>query len=321
VTQEERCQIYAFKSTGMTLRAIAQELGRAHSTIVRELKRNSGKRGYRFKQAQRIAASRRQAVSRAPTKMTPIFIKLIEERLARQWSPEQIAGRLSREGSLISHETIYKHVWADKKSGGTLYKNLRHRAKPYNKRSAGHAGRGHIPGRVDISERPIMVESKSRIGDWEGDTIIGAQHKGAIVSYVDRLSKFTLLQKVERKTAAAITAATLLKMTDLPHPVRTITYDNGKEFSAHQEVAKALNTKCYFARPYHSWERGLNEHTNGLVRQYLPKSNTFSKIADSVITFIENRLNNRPRKSLQYRTPFEVFYGDSRLTPSGALRT
>ena len=321
VTQEERCQIYALKSIGMSVREIARTLDRAHSTVIREHKRNSGKRGYRFKQAHRKAALRRQEASRRPTKMTPAFIKLIEERLAYQWSPEQIAGRLKIEGFGISHETIYKHVWAEKRSGGLLYKHLRHRAKPYNKRSEKHAGRGFIANRVDISKRPLVVETKSRIGDWEGDTIVGAQHKGAIVSYVDRHSKYTLLHQVKRRTAALVTEATLKKMTPLPHPVMTITYDNGKEFSFHEKIAKSLNAQCYFARPYHSWERGLNEHTNGLVRQYLPKSETLDKVADSVIEFIENRLNNRPRKSLQYRTPFEVFYGDSNLPPSGALGT
>lgn len=321
VTQEERCQIYALKSIGMSLRGIARELGRNVTTISKELKRNSGKRGYRYKQAQQKARLRRQEASQQPSKMTPQIIKTVEDCLAQEWSPEQIAGRLKIEGFSISHETIYKHVWANKRSGGLLHKQLRHRAKPYNKRSGKHAGRGHIKNRVDISERPLIVENKSRIGDWEGDTIIGAQHKGAILSYVDRHSKFTLLHKIERKTAALVTAATIEKMKTLPHPVRTITYDNGKEFAAHEKIAESLNTECYFARPYRSCDRGLNEHTNGLVRQYLPKSTTFSKVADSVIEFIENRLNNRPRKSLQYRTPFEVFYGDSNLPASVALRT
>ena len=184
--------------------------------------------------------------------MTSIFIKLIEERLTCQWSPEHIAGRLKKEGQIISHETIYKHIWANKKAGGTLYRHLRHRAKPYNKRAAKHAGRGHISNRVDTSKRPLTVEHKSRIGDWEGDTIIGSQHKGAIVSYVERYSKFTLLHKIERKTAALVTAATLMKMANLPHPIMTITYDNGKEFSAHEKIAKDLNAKCYFAIPYRS---------------------------------------------------------------------
>ena len=299
VTQEERCQIYALKSIGISLRGISRQIGRSISTVSSEINRNSGMRGYRHKQAHEKATSRRSKASRSPIKMTPTFIKLIEDRLACQWSPEQIAGRLAKEGYPVSHETIYKHVWANKKQGGRLYAHLRHRAKPYNKRSGKHAGRGRIVNRVDISERPSIVENKSRIGDWEGDTIVGAKHKGAIVSYVDRHSKYTLLHKVERKTATAVTAATLLKMTSLPHPVMTITYDNGKEFSSHEKIAKELDAQCYFARPYHSWERGLNEHTNGLVRQYLPKSKSFTKVSDSVIQFIENRLNNRPRKSLQ----------------------
>ena len=194
---------------------------------------------------------------------------------------------------------------------------MRHRGKRYNKRSSGKAGRGCIPDRVDITARPAIVESKSRIGDWEGDTIIGAKHKGAIVSYVDRHSKFTLLKKIDRKMADLVVQATVNKMADLPHPVRTITYDNGMEFAAHKDIASALNTSCYFATPYRPWERGLNEHTNGLVRQYLPKSTEFTGVSDNEIQLIENRLNNRPRKVLQSKTPFEVFFAG--LNPSSTV--
>lgn len=161
-------------------------------------------------------------------------------------------------------------------TGGTLYKHLRHHGKKYNKRSSGKAGRGCIPNRVDIDERPPIVAEKTRLGDWEGDTIIGAKHQGAIVSYVDRCSKFTILKKIDRKTADFGTMATIEKLGQASLPVLTITYDNGKEFSEHGAISKALNVNCYFAKPYHSWERGLNEHTNGLVRQYLPKSTDFT---------------------------------------------
>ena len=317
VTRDIRCQIYALKSMGQSLGEIALVVGRDKSTISREIARNSGGRGYRFKQADAKARARRSEASRTPKKLTPKLQDTIKEKLLEDWSPEQISGRLKLEGKAISHETIYQFVWRDKRSGGKLYKHLRHRGKRYNKRSSGKAGRGCIPDRIDITARPSIVETKSRIGDWEGDTIIGAKHKGAIVSYVDRHSKFTLLKKIDRKMADLVTKATVDKMAGLPHPIRTITYDNGKEFAAHKDIAGALNAKCYFATPYHSWERGLNEHTNGLVRQYLPKSTEFTEVSDDEIQAIENRLNNRPRKVLQYKTPFEVFF--AAINPSSTV--
>ena len=317
VTRDIRCQIYALKSMGQSLCKIALAVGRDKSTISREISRNTGGRGYRFKQADEKAKARRSNASKAPKKLTGEMQSTIREKLLEDWSPEQISGRLKLEGKAISHETIYQFVWHDKRSGGKLYKHLRHRGKRYNKRSTGKSGRGCIPDRIDITARPAIVETKSRIGDWEGDTIIGAKHKGAIVSYVERHSKFTLLKKIDRKMADLVTQATVDKMADLPHPVRTITYDNGKEFAAHKDIASALNTSCYFATPYHSWERGLNEHTNGLVRQYLPKSIDFTGVSDDEIQAIEYRLNNRPRKVLQYKTPFEVFFAG--LNPSSTV--
>ena len=317
VTRDIRCQIYTLKSMGQSLGQIASIVGRDKSTISREIARNTGKRGYRFKQADEKAKTRRSEASRAPKKLTEEMQDAIREKLLEDWSPDQISGRLKLEGKAISHETIYQFIWHDKRTGGKLYKHLRHRGKHYNKRSSGKAGRGCIPDRIDITARPPIVETKSRIGDWEGDTIIGAKQSGAIVSYVDRHSKFTLLKKIDRKKAGLVIQATVDKMADLPHPVRTITYDNGKEFSAHKDIASALKTSCYFATPYHSWERGLNEHTNGLVRQYLPKSTEFTSVSDDEIQAIEDRLNNRPRKVLQYKTPFEVFFAG--LNPSSTV--
>ncbi|MCX6958544.1 MAG: IS30 family transposase [Verrucomicrobiae bacterium] len=178
---------------------------------------------------------------------------------------------------------------------------------PY-KKSSKNAGRGCIPGRIDISERPKIVEKKSRIGDWEGDTIIGANHQGGIVSLVDRGSKFTVLQKVESKQASPVLQAIVERLGALPYQVHTITLDNGKEFARHKEIAAVLNTICYFATPYHAWERGLNEHDNGLVRQYFPKSTDLSKLSDEDIQRVQDALNNRPREILGFKTPFEVFY-------------
>ena len=309
LTREQRCQIWALKTTSLSQRQIALRLGVSRATISRELKRNQGRKGYRFQQADALATERRHAANAQPSCMTPDKIRIIEQKLEEGWSPDQISGRLKLEGICISSKTIYRHVWFDRQEGGLLYRHLRHGGKKYNRRSPNEAGRGCIPNRVDIKERPAIVEKKSRIGDWEGDTIIGKDHKGAILTLVDRKSKFLVMEKLKRKTAKKVCAAIKKRLSKLPHKVYTITYDNGKEFSEHQEIAKALKAKCYFATPYHSWERPLNEHTNGLVRQDIPKSTNLSTIPKSKVKRVEIRLNNRPRKVLKYRTPREDFFG------------
>ena len=222
---------------------------------------------------------------------------------------------LSLPAIVLVMNTIYRHIWKDKSSGGSLYKHLRHSGKKYNKRSSVAAGWGHIPNRVDIDERPKIVEQKTRIGNWElgigyweSDTIIGAKHQGAIVSLVDRCSKFTVLKKIDRKTAKAFTKAAVEKLGGLSLLllVITITLDNGKEFADHVTIADKLGAKVYFAKPYHAWDCGLNEHTNGLIRQYLRKSTDFTEVSDKMAQEIEDKLNNRPRKILGYKTPMEV---------------
>ena len=316
LTRDQRSQIYALKSIGLEQQDIAAHLGVAPSTISRELDRNRGERGYRFHQADTFATERRAAASSEPKHMIPSVVRIIEEKIQEKWSPEQISGRLKlEEGICISHESIYKHVWADKRQGGTLYTHLRHSGKKYNKRSSDKAGRGCIPNRIDIKERPAIVEEKSRLGDWEGDLIIGAKHQGAILSIVDRASKYTLLAKLKNKCADGVVKATKACFERLSDPiVHTITYDNGKEFSAHEHISAALNAQCYFATPYHSWERGLNEHTNGMVRQYAPKSTDFTTVSAREVQKIEDALNDRPRKILSYWTPREMRQRAPKLT-------
>lgn len=305
VTQDIRSQIYALKAIGTSLHKISAIVGRHVSTVSREIKRNTGGRGYRYKQADAKAVERRENASRTPQKLTPTLVTIIEKNLLEKWSPDQISGRLKEKNiASISHETIYQHIWRNKRAGGVLYKQLRHNGKKYNKRSSGKAGRGCIPNRVDITERSQIVEQKTRIGDWEGDTVISAVSKAALLTVVDRHSKFTRIKKIGRKTAENVRIAMKEVMNSLP--VYTVTYDNGMEFAAHQGIAADLNAQCYFAAPYHSWERGLNEHTNGLIRQYLPKSMDFKDVTDDEIQVIEDRLNNRPRKILGYKTPMEV---------------
>jgi IS30 family transposase len=311
LTTDLRCQIYALQSTGMKQKGIAEHLGVSASTICRELKRNTGQRGYRHKQADDMAVRRRHQASCRPKKMVPSLIQIVEEKLAEKWSPVQIAGVLRSNHILISHESIYRHVWSNKRAGGSLYTHLRRQGKKYNRRGAKTAGRGCIPNRVDIQERPKLVENKSRIGDWEGDTIIGAKQQGVILSLVDRKSKFTLLAKMEGKYAAQVPGLIKNCFKRLPKKVagHSITFDNGKEFSQHEQITKKTGLRCFFATPYHSWERGLNEHTNGLVRQYCPKGSNLTHYSDEDIQHVENQLNNRPRKVLGYRTPREVFLG------------
>jgi len=205
--------------------------------------------------------------------LTPV-IALIKEKLSMQWSPVQISGwiREHNHRMFVNHESIYQYVWADKKGGGELYKNLRHGGKKYNKRSAINAGRGCIPGRIDIDQRPDIVEQKMRIGDWELDTIIGKSHKGAIVTMVDRASKLTKMAICKSKEAAPVTKALTQCLKPVMEFVLTLTADNGQEFAKHANVSNELKADFFFAKPYHSWQRGLTEHTNGLIRQYFPKA-------------------------------------------------
>ena len=323
LTRDQRCQLYTLKGNGESTKNIAVTLEVHRSALYRELKRNTGLKGYRYQQAQERASERKKISTQNNLKMTPELITTIDVKLRLQWSPVQISGWLKRQNSkrAVSHESIYKHVREDKTHGGTLYKELRHNSKKYNKRGSGKAGRGCIPGRVDISDRPAIVEEKSRIGDWELDTIIGREHKGAIVSMVERHSKLTRLAKIKKKTAQEVKEALIRSLGDVADCVHTLTSDNGKEFACHQEIASQLGASMYFARPYHSLERGLNEHTNGLVRQYLPKHQWFDEVTQETVRGIEDLLNNRPRKVLQFRTPIEVF--NQRRMESGfvALRT
>lgn len=305
LTYEQRCQIYALKKRGDSQREIAKSIGVSQSTVNRELMRNAGARGYRYKQAQEKASLRRKEASKA-TKMTPEMVDIIESKLRLEWSPEQISGWLENRQELISHESIYLHVWSDKKSGGDLYTYLRRQGKKYDKRRNGKSTRGQIKNRVSIDDRPLIVDDKSRIGDWEIDTVIGKGHSGALVTIVERVTKFTVSKQVEGKTAAAVTKATIALLKPIQDAVLTITADNGKEFAYHEEISKALEADVYFAHPYSSWERGLNENTNGLLRQYFPKKTDFKKVTEREVKWAVERLNTRPRKLLGFKTPSDL---------------
>lgn len=307
LTEEERFCIYGLIKAGYNQKEIAVELNRSPSTICREIARNSGQRGYRPKQAQELAASRKRN-SEKHIKCTPVMIMKVTELLRKKWSPEQISNRLKEQGEeSLSPERIYQLVAEDKKAGGDLYTHLRHGKKKRKKPSGTEDRRGTIKNRVDIDERPDIVEKRERIGDWEFDTIIGKNHKGALVTIVDRMSLKTLIAKVASKHAELVTKTSIDLLTPYLDITHTGTADNGTEFSGHEEIAAALDAKFYFAHPYSSWERGTNENTNGLIRQYIPKGSCLNDYSDEDIQFIEDALNNRPRKCLGYKTPNEVF--------------
>lgn len=236
LTYEQRCQIYVLNKSGLSQRETASAVGISQSTISRELARNRGDRGYRFQQAHIKAAERRQkAVKR--TKMTPEAITSIESKIRLEWSPEQISGwLLEDQGQLISHESIYLHIWADKRAGGNLYTYLRRQGKKYDKRRNGKSTRGQIKNRVSIDERPPVVEERSRVGDWEIDTVIGKGHSGALVTIVERSTKFTVSAQVNSKSATDVTRATIALLRPYKEAVHTITADNGKEFAYHGRV-------------------------------------------------------------------------------------
>ena len=308
LTKEQRYQIAALKKAGHANSEIAQNIGTSEATISRELKRNSGKRGYRPEQAHRKALWRQKHAAKA-IKMTAAVILIIEERIRFGLSPEQVSGWLKREHQIaISHERIYQHIWEDKRKGGDLYTFLRQAHKKRRKKYGSKDKRGQISNRISIEQRPEIVDEKSRIGDWEIDTVIGQNHKGALVTIVERKSKFTLIKRVETKHADGVTTATIELLKPHKDKVATITADNGKEFANHETISQALNAQVYFAHPYASWERGLNENTNGLIRQYFPKGSSFETITDEQVEDVVHRLNHRPRKGLNYQTPHAVFF-------------
>ena len=314
LTREERYQIYALKTAGHNQVEIAEVIGRHKSTISRELARNRGLRGYRPKQANSFAINRRQA--KASQRISSAAWIRVRRLLREEWSPEQISNWLRlEENTCISPEWIYQHILQDKEAGGTLYTNLRCQ-KQRKKRYGTSERRGQLKGRVSIDERPEVVDKRSRIGDWEVDTVIGKQGGAVLVTLVERKTRWSVLAKAPNRTAREVSSVILDHLQPLSSQVKTLTYDNGKEFALHQDIAKGLDACGYFAHPYHSWERGLNENTNGLVRQYFPKGQDLSGVTDAEVQSVMDKLNNRPRKCLGFKTPNQVFFG---INPPVAL--
>lgn len=314
LTQEERYQIGAFLSLGMTQSEIAKRLSRAASTISREIRRNTGMRGYRPQQAQRLAEERR--FNHVHYRIEDVTWERIEVLLREDWSPEQVNGWLCSMGlQTVSPEWIYQYILADKQQGGDLYTHLRCQKKR-KKRYGSADSRGQLKNRVSIDERPVVVEHRKRIGDWEIDTMIGRQGGSVLVTAVERKSRYSVIALSQDKSADRVKDALIGALFPLAESVKTLTYDNGKEFAMHVEIAEQLNAKGYFAHPYHSWERGSNENMNGLIRQYAPKGTSFDSLTDEDVKVIMNRLNDRPRKCLDFKTPNQIMFG---IKPTVAL--
>jgi transposase, IS30 family len=315
LSADERLELYRLRQTGgLSLRAIATCMGRSHSTISRELKRNqSPEQIYLPDSAQAQQKARRQQSKQPFVGISEICLARVKAQLRQYHSPEQIAGSLKLKGlEWVSHETIYQMIYQNHADMGAYRGYLRHSRIQRQHRSAKRQKRGLIPNRVGIEQRPEIAEQKSEIGHWEGDTIIGGNHLGAIATHVDKASKFLVARVMKDRTAAEMNRVTIAAFESIPKEQRrTMTFDNGKEFSKHEQLAATLGVQCYFANPYHSWERGLNEHTNGLIRQFFPKGTNFRIVKQHEVDKVIELINHRPRKSLGYRTPHEVFWGQS----------
>jgi len=309
LTYEQRYAISVMLKAKYRQKQIAEAIDKDKSVVSREIARNCDKRNgnYDADLAERKYEKRRDS---KPKKVyfTAEIQEMVEDKLAKKYSPEQIVGVAKKQGvACVSHERIYQHIWKDKRKKGNLYDHLRTKGKRYRKRGAAKDSRGIIPDRVDISQRPKVVDDRERAGDLEIDTIIGKNHQGAILTVNDRASGLLKMKKLEGKSAQQLAMATIELLEDMKPFLNTITADNGREFAAHQTISKALEIDFYFARPYHSWERGANENLNGLIRQYIPKQTDFSTITDEYIKFVENELNNRPRKRHDFQTPNQIF--------------
>ncbi|MDQ3712054.1 MAG: IS30 family transposase [Acidobacteriota bacterium] len=315
LTLEQRYQISALLKLGFNKSAIAREVSAHKSTIGRELRRNLSKRGYRPQFADRQTVFRRS--NKVKPRITDETWAAVKAKIREQWSPEQISGRFALEGaSAVSHEWIYQRIYRDKLSGGTLYLNLRCQKKR-RKRYGSYDRRGALSNQVSIEQRPVLVDERTRLGDWELDTVEGSRHRQAIVSMTERKSKLLRIKKVKQKTGKLVNQAVCQKLNALT--VHTLTSDNGREFAEHEKIAKHLAADFYFCHPYSSWERGLNENTNGLLRQYFPKKMELAKITDKQINEVEAKLNSRPRKTLGYKTPAEVYFKEQEQLRKVAL--
>lgn len=307
LTVEQRYTICVMKKQGYAQKDIALTIGKDKSVVSRELSRNCDKRSKRYNDdlAQR-KYEQRQRDKPKHIRFTEDVKQLVDELLNKDYSPEQIAGRTKiEEKPCVSPERIYQYVWKDKKEGGKLYTHLRHKGRKYRKRGSAKDSRGIIKDTVGIELRPTIVDEKERFGDFEIDTVIGQNHKGALLTINDRVSSKVWITKLNGKNAEELAQKTIEALNPYKELAQTITADNGKEFAEHKTISQGLDIDFYFARPYHSWERGANENMNGLIRQYFPKGSSFENISDYDVQWVQDILNNRPRKKINFLTPNE----------------
>lgn len=310
ITQEERYQIAALRQAGQQPAEIARSLRRHRSTISRELHRNCTPwdGSYRPSKAQEQANGRRSR-SRRNQRFRGAAWKRVEGLLREEWSPEQISGRLHKRGEFgISHETIYRYIWKDRAEGGALYRHLRCASKQRRKRYGRYDSRGRLAGKRFLAERPASVERRQAVGHWEIDTVMGVGNTHCVVTLVERATGVTLIGKLRERTTAELNRRTIALIRKHPDKFQTITADNGTEFHSYKEIERATGVKFYFATPHHAWERGTNENTNGLIRQYLPKRESMARVNQWNCNQIAKKLNARPRKRYDYDTPNERFY-------------
>ena len=307
LTSGERYELRALRRQGCSNAEIARALGRHRSTIGREIARNSRKDGgYRPYTADEMSRARRRR-SRRNRRFTGPDWALVVARLQEEWSPEQISGRLALSGELrISHETIYRYVWDDRRHGGALYLHLRGARKKRRKRYGRYDSRGRLAGKRMISERPPGAENRSRVGHLEGDTVLGTD-KHALLTLVDRKTGYVLIGKLRARTVEATNRRAIDLINNAARRTRSVTVDNGTEFHGYKAIEAATAAEFFFATPHHSWERGTSENTNGLIRQYAPKRTNLAHLTQNDCDSIARRLNNRPRKRLAYRTPTERY--------------
>lgn len=307
LTLEQRYQIDALLRAGRSCPHIARTLGVHRCTVYREVKRNRSRKGYVSHRAHGRAVRRRK--SKARRRLQEHHWATVRRLLGQDWSPEQISRRLALEGGFrISHEWIYQFLLIDKRTGGTLYRYLRCQKQHRKRYGKHHRMRGGIVGRVGIAQRPSVVEQRRRLGDWEADTLAGRRWSTRILSLVERKSRYTVLGHLANKSAPHTTQCLLSCLRAQPHPVQTITVDNGQEFAAHRHITQALQARVYFSDFHAPWQRGTVENINGLLRQYFPKGHDFKRLRRQDLLNAQTRLNSRPRKCLGFRTPYEIFF-------------
>jgi transposase, IS30 family len=306
ITYEQRLTIKAWLDTGLCKARIAAKLGFHRSTVGRELTRNSGGRGYRPRQAERLSQGR-QAYRHQARRMIAPMIEAVERKLRLKWSPEQIRNRFRIEGlPHVSAETIYKHIDQDRKCGGDLWRHLRFARKRRWRRFPSEDRRGRIQGAVPIQQRPVGATNRSRLGHWERDTMLGCSRKGGLLVITDRKSRLNRIARLERRLAPLVTDATIQLLDGLP--TRSITSDRGQEFAGHRELAAKIKVPVFFCDPYSSYQRGTNENRIGVLRQYIPKGFDLRSLSDNQLQRIENEINHRPMRCLDWKTPYEVFF-------------